>query len=247
MKLVSIITPMYNAEKYIAQTIESVQKQTYSYWEMIIMDDQSTDKGPEIVARYAKEDPRIRYYREESHAGVAQARNDAMTHAKGEYMAFLDSDDLWKPLKLEKQLELMEREGCVLSYTACDVVDDDGIPTAKIRHVPERITYKKLLHGNVIPCLTVMVNRKLAGDIRMPEMRHEDYATWLGILKNGNCGMGLDEVLGTYRLNRNSISHNKWKVICWTWNIYRKQCEESRVRSLFYVASHLFQALKKYI
>lgn len=243
--LVSIITPLYQAQKYISKTIESVRNQTYENWEMIIVDDCSTDEGPVLVAAYAKKDPRIRYYRNEKNVGAAQSRNEAMKLAKGQYLAFLDSDDLWEPQKLEKQLQLMNRKNAAFVYGGCDVMDDDGKSLQKIRHVPEHITYEKLLWGNVIPCLTVLVDREKTGDFSMPGIGHEDYATWLAVLHKVKEAYGLDEVLGHYRVNRNSLSGNKLRTIRWTWNIYRNEQHLSVIRSFFYLFGHLTQAAKK--
>ena len=244
-KLVSIITPMYNAKRYIAETIESVQKQSYQNWEMIIMDDRSTDGSAEIVKKYAKEDARIRYFLEKEKSGVAKVRNDAMRQAKGRYLAFLDSDDLWKPEKLEKQLKLMKEKKCVFTYAACDVVDEYDISMSKVRHVPESINYKKLLWGNVIPCLTVLLDREAIGSFEMPRMGHEDYATWLTIFKRFPEAYATNEILPPYRINHDSVSANKIRTIGWTWNIYRKNQKLPVIPSFFYLLGHLTQAMRK--
>ncbi|MGN0428123.1 MAG: glycosyltransferase family 2 protein [Agathobacter sp.] len=244
-KLVSIVTPMYQAKRYIRQTIESVQSQTYPDWEMIIVDDCSTDGCAEIVKQMAKKDARIRYICQPNNMGVAQARNTAMEHAKGRYLAFLDSDDLWTGEKLAKQMALMQKENAAFVFAGCEVIDENGNRMHKIRQVPEKITYEKLLWGNVIPCLTVLVDREKTGDFRMPRMGHEDYAAWLTIFKKIKIGYGINEVLGYYRVNRNSVSGRKLRTIRWTWNIYRKNQGLPVVKSFFYLLGHLTQAMRK--
>lgn len=245
MELVSIITPMYNASRYIAHTIAAVQKQTYTNWEMIILDDLSEDDGPQIVQEYAAKDERIRYYRADEKCGVAKARNEAIQRAKGRYIAFLDSDDLWKPEKLEKQINFMKEKQSAFSFTACGVIDENGKSLNKVRHVPEQITYEELLHGNVIPCLTVIIDKEQVGEIAMPQMGHEDYATWLTIIKELPEAHGMNETLGYYRVNRNSVSSNKARAVRWTWDIYRKNQKISVVKSAYYLAGHILQAMKK--
>lgn len=243
--LVSIITPMYNAKKYIAQTIKSVQNQTYSSWEMIIMDDCSTDESAAIVQEMAQKDDRIHYYCNDVNCGVAATRNHAMDKANGRYLAFLDSDDLWVEDKLERQMSVLKNKNCAFTYAGCDVIDENGEAVQKVRHVPEYITYEKLLWGNVIPCLTVLIDREKVKSFQMPKIGHEDYATWLTIFKDIREGYGIDEVLGHYRVNRNSVSGNKLRTIKWTWNIYRNNQGINPVKSACYLFGHLFQAARK--
>lgn len=243
--LVSIITPMYNAKRYIEKTIESVQRQTYQNWEMIVMDDLSEDGCTEIVKEYAAVDARIKYFCVSEKSGVAKTRNAAMQQATGQYLSFLDSDDLWQPDKLERQIVLMQEKQCAFVYGGCDVIDENGEPQNKVRHVPEHVTYEELLWGNVIPCLTVLVDREKTGDFQMPVMGHEDYATWLNVLKKVSEAYGIDSVLGSYRVNRNSVSGKKLRTIRWTWNIYRKNQKLSVYKSFLYLMGHLMQAARK--
>ena len=242
---VSIIIPMYNSEKYIAKTIESVQAQTYTDWEIIVMDDLSSDRSAQIVQSYAKWDERIHYYLEKQKSGVAKARNDAMEKADGRYLAFLDSDDMWIPQKLERELKLMKQKNVPFVYGGCEVIDENGNKTGKIRKVPEQIDYEKLLHGNVIPCLTVLIDRQAVGTFQMPQMGHEDYATWLNILKKVPKACGINEPIAYYRMSHQSVSSNKLKAVKWTWNIYRKNQKLSVGKSLWYLTGHITQALKK--
>lgn len=241
--MVSIITPMYNAEKTIAQTIESVLHQTYQNWEMIIMDDCSSDQSASIVEEYLKQDPRIRYYREKANCGVAKVRNDAIAQAKGEYLAFLDSDDLWRAKKLDCQIRFMKENKVQFCYSACSVIDASGQTAGKVRNVPEVADYNKLLKGNFIPCLTVVLEKRIM--LEMPQIPHEDYATWLAILRSGKKAFGLNEVLADYRVNLSSVSANKWKAMKWTWSIYRYQEKLSYVKSCFYFVHYIMRAIRK--
>lgn len=244
-ELVSVIMPMYNAQKYIQKTIESVQRQTYQNWEIIVMDDCSTDESQRIVQMMAAEDERIHYYCNGSNEGVAQTRNHAMDKASGRYLAFLDSDDLWGPEKLERQLQLLSEKDCAFTYAGCDVIDENGNSIQKQRHVPEHITYEELLWGNVIPCLTVLIDRTKVKPFYMPKIGHEDYATWLSIFQEIGEAYGMDEVLAHYRVNRNSVSGHKLRTIKWTWNIYHNHQKINWLKSVCYLFGHLFQAAKK--
>lgn len=242
--LVSIITPMYNSQKYIEDVIQSVQGQTYKEWEMIIVDDCSSDQGPEIVKRLQSYDERIKYYRNEYNCGVAATRNRAIGYASGRFLAFLDSDDQWYPSKIERQLEEMHASQSAFCYTACDVIDQDG-NQINVRRVPEKIDYQELLKGNVIPCLTVLIDRKKIPDIEMPYIPHEDYATWLKILKSGVKAYGIDETLAAYRESNKSLSSNKIKAMRWTWDIYRRFLGMNIGKSVFCFCHYVINALRK--
>lgn len=242
---VSIITPMYNAKRYIAQTIQSVLAQTYPDWEMIIVDDCSTDDSPAIVQEFARADQRIRYFRQPENGGIACARNTAIGFATGKYIAFLDSDDLWKPEKLERQLAFMRRIGAHFCHTACEVIDADGALTGQVRHVPEMVAYKQLLKGNPIACLTVLIDREYFADIEMPQIPHEDYAAWLNLLKTGENAYGLDEVLAQYRLAGDSASADKRRAAVWNWNIFRHYLKFPLWKSCWCFVGYVYHALRK--
>ena len=214
---------MHNSAGTVSQTIESVQSQTYKNWEMIIVDDCSWDESVEIVERYMKDDSRIRLIRNRQNKGVAHTRNVAIKNATGRYIAFLDSDDLWRWDKLDKQLGLMRETNSAFCYGMCGVIDDTGCDLQKDRVVPRSIDYKELLKGNPIPCLTVLIDRKLVEQIEMPDIPHEDYACWLNIFgKYDISACGVQSVIADYRISRKTVSSNKIKGIIWTWNIYRK-------------------------
>lgn len=243
-KLVSVITPMYNAQNWIEETIFSVQAQTYQEWEMIIMDDCSVDDSPEIVKKLQEKDKRIKYFRNEKNRGVATTRNRAIECATGRYIAFLDSDDRWFPNKLEMQIQTMQKKDAAFCFSACEVIDQKG-ERVNVRQVPERVSYRELLRGNVIPCLTVILDRKHIPEIMMPQIPHEDYATWLKILKNGNVAYGVNEILASYREGGNTVSSDKLKAMRWTWAIYRDYLGLSLCKASFYFCCYVWNALKK--
>lgn len=245
--LVSIITPMYNAGKTIGHTIASVQAQTYRNWEMIIVDDCSTDESAWYVEQCAQKDQRIRLIRQEQNYGIARTRNTAMQHARGRYVAFLDSDDLWLPQKLEKQLAFMKEHDAAFSHTACEIVDTNGQKTGKIRHVPIKVTYEDILKGNVINCLTVVLDVGRVGIPVMPQIHHEDYACWLELLQKEDYAWGLDEILASYRETGASTSGNKFRVAKWQWKIYRNYLKLNLIKSSYCFVHYAWNALKKRI
>jgi teichuronic acid biosynthesis glycosyltransferase TuaG len=208
--LVSIVTPVYKAARYIEETIRSVQAQTYKDWELLLIDDCSPDNSGEIIERLAQADARIRYHRLEQNSGAAVARNTAIGMARGEYLAFLDSDDLWEPEKLSRQTRFMQEKGCAFSYTRIRMTDAEGNTLKDDIHVPEKISYQGLLRQTVIATSTVMLNRTKLPDFRMPLRRGgQDYATWLQILRETGYAYGLNETLTVYRTSSDSLSSNK--------------------------------------
>lgn len=243
--LVSVITPAYNAERFLAGTIESVQQQTYTNWEMVIVDDQSTDRTWEIAKTYADQDSRIRIYRLEKNSGAAVARNTAMKHAKGRYIAFLDSDDQWFPEKLEKQLRFMQEKDIAFSFTKYIRMDEDGTLRDNVSKAPESVGYTDLMKHCVIGCLTVMIDREKTGDMEMVNIRtRQDYAYWLALTKKGFRAYGLPEVLAKYRIVGNSISRNKLKAAQRQWYVYRQIEKENLLRSMYYFLHYAFRGVK---
>ncbi|GER67490.1 putative teichuronic acid biosynthesis glycosyltransferase TuaG [Weizmannia acidilactici] len=221
---VSIITPAYNAGSTIEDTIESVIRQTFPDWEMIVVDDGSTDDTVKKLLRLEAEDSRIRVEALQENGGAARARNIALNYAKGRYVAFLDSDDRWKPEKLERQLGFMEKNGHAFTFTGYEMIGRDGNPLNKAVHAPSCVCYTDMLKNSIIGCLTVMIDRGQLGHIQMPNIRtRQDYATWLSILKQGTAAYGLDENLAEYRVGNNaSLSSNKWKMAKQNWYVYRE-------------------------
>ena len=208
--LVSIITPAYNAAAYIAETIESVLAQTYPNWEMLIVNDCSKDNTAEIVQSYAKKDKRIKLINLKQNSGAAVARNTAIQNAKGRYIAFLDSDDLWKKEKLQKQIQFMQKNGYAFTYTSYEHFKETKENVHNQVQVPKNLNYNQALKGNQIGCLTVMLDRKQIQNIHFTTQKHEDYILWLNILKQGITAYGMQESLALYRTGNNkSISGNK--------------------------------------
>jgi glycosyltransferase involved in cell wall biosynthesis len=212
--LISIITPNYNCERFIAQTIESVLAQTYKNWEMLIVDDCSTDGSYEETLKYAAKDNRIKVYRMEQNSGAAVCRNKAIELSHGDYLAFLDSDDLWCPEKLEKQLRFMIGNECDFSFTEYEHIDEEGKALGLKARVIKRLTYRKLLLHCFPGCLTVMYRQNLMSKIYCDNIKkNNDHALFLCVLKNCNKAMGLPKNLAKYRIRQNSISRNKLKMI----------------------------------
>lgn len=246
--LVSVITPAYNAERFIAETIESVIDQTYTNWEMIVVDDQSTDDTAAIVESHAEKDERIRFVQLEKNSGSAVARNTAMDHAKGKYLAFLDSDDLWMPNKLERQVAFMQEKDIAFSFTKYVRMHEDGTLTRAITNAPERVGYERLMKHCVIGCLTVMLDREKIGEERMVNIRtRQDYAFWLNLTKKGFYAYGLPEVLAKYRLVENSISSNKLKAAKQNWYVYHHIEKQSLFKSIWYFLHYAFISVKNAI
>lgn len=245
--LVSVITPVYNKERYLDACIGSVLGQTYPGWELILVDDCSADASFEILQGYARKDPRIRCERLARNAGAAAARNRALSLARGRYVAFLDADDIWMPDKLARQVDFLSRRGAGFCYTAIEMIGDDGAPRKGKRPVREVVDYRYLLTNTVIACSSVLIDRKIIGDFRMPDVRKgQDYATWLAILRRGFKAYGIDEALVRYRIAKDSVSSNKLAALRRTWHIYRRVHGLGFFRSLGCFALYTFHAVKKY-
>lgn len=235
-KLVSIITPTYNCAKFIARTIESVQAQTYSNWEMIIVDDRSQDNTKEIVEEYAKKDLRIQYHLLDMNSGAAVARTTAMKLAKGTYMAFLDSDDIWASDKLERQIKWMNDNGYFFSCTAYEQIDEDGNSLNRVIKTIKKTDYNRLLLDCPVGNSSVMYDVEKMGKFEVPDIRkRNDDALWLQMLKKEKYIWGMPDVLMKYRVRKNSISSNKLKVIKYHWILYRKIEHLGLMRSIFHI------------
>lgn len=245
-KLVSIITPLYNAEKYIKATIDSVQNQTYKIWEMIIVDDCSKDNGPEIVKEYAIKDKRIKFIKLSKNEGGAVARNRAIKEAKGRYIAFLDSDDMWNPKKLKNQIKFMEENSYDFTYTWYEKINEEGKVINEIVKSKDKIDYNKLLKSNEIGCLTAIYNQDSLGKVFMPLIRkRQDYALWLQVLKKTEYGYCLKNSLAYYRLVKESVSSDKISLIKYNWNIFRKIEKFGLRKSFFYLFFNIFYKIFK--
>lgn len=229
--LVSIIMPSYNTGKFIAESIESVIHQTYHNWELIVVDDCSTDNTDEIVGLYLK-DSRIKYLKNEINSGAAVSRNRALREANGRWIAFLDSDDLWTPRKLEKQIAFMEKNKYSFSYTNYIEIDEESKRRGVSVTGPFRITKRGMYCYCWPGCLTVMYDASIVGKIQIPDIKkNNDYAMWLKIVEKVDCYL-LDEVLAKYRRRTGSISnHGYFKLIQWHYKLFRKVEEKSILAS----------------
>ena len=236
---------MYNAEKYIPDAIRSVFSQTYGDWEMIIVDDCSSDRSLEIAEQYAKVDNRIRIIYLDCNMGVASARNAGIATAKGRYISFLDSDDIWEKDKLSRQLKFLSENGYFFVFASCKLINESGASMNKILKAPNSVNYEKLLRSNCITCSSVMIDASKI-NVSMPDIKHEDYATWLGILKKGFAAYGLDSELVKYRIRKTSVSANKLKSLSWVYRIYRNYLKMTPQQALYHIVVYFLHSIKKY-
>lgn len=221
--LVSIIMPSYNAARFIGESINSVLLQTYSNWELLIVDDCSKDNSVEVVRKFANIDKRVVLFSLEKNVGAAAARNVAIEHAQGQYIAFLDSDDVWDEYKLEKQLAFMKQYSYVFTFSNYYVMEENGKKTENIVKVPSSLSYHQYLRNTIIGCLTVIIDRQQTGDFKMPLIKSShDMALWLLIMKRGFKAYGLKDVLAGYRLVSTSNTAKKWKATKDVWKVYRE-------------------------
>ncbi|MFJ1626559.1 glycosyltransferase family 2 protein [Marinilactibacillus psychrotolerans] len=246
--LVSIVTPVYKAEKYIKETIQSVLNQTYENFELILIDDCSPDNSAIVIKDIAKKDSRIKYVKLEKNSGAAVARNKGIELAQGRYIAFIDSDDKWYPEKLDKQINFMEDNKVAFTYTKFEMINDDGSLKNEAAKLPEKLNYKGLLKNTAIACSTVVIDRKLIGDFSMPLVRKgQDTATWLKILRNYEYAYLVNQTLNQYRLVEGSLSSNKIQAIQRTWNTYRNIEQLSLISALYYLSHSLVNAFLRRI
>ncbi|TWI88223.1 teichuronic acid biosynthesis glycosyltransferase TuaG [Chitinophaga japonensis] len=246
--LVSIITPAYNVEKYIDATITSVIKQTYENWELIVVDDHSGDDTFSIVSSYAQQDKRIRIVKTPENGGAAAARNFGIELARGAYIAFLDSDDLWMPDKLEIQIRQMRAKNALFSFTGYQVINECS-KYIKTIHVPKKFGYRKLLQGSYIGCLTVIYSAEKLGKMFFPVYDGpEDYILWLRISKmiRAQQIIGINMPLAMYRKRNGSISSDKIKAAVFQWQVYRKVEQLNIMDSLAYFLSYAVKGVIKH-
>ena len=244
-ELVSIIMPSYNAEKFIRESINSVLAQTYQNWELLITDDVSKDNTVSIVKQYAKNEPRIQLVEKTNNGGAGVARNDSILRAKGRYIAFLDSDDLWMPEKLSKQISFMQHNNVPFSYTGYQKFTGDKKLLGEIIP-PAETTYNELLNSNVIGCLTAIYDCQEIGKQFMPTIRkRQDMALWLHILKLTPKAVGIQESLAYYRVDV-GMSSNKIEMLKWQWRLYREVEQLSIIKSLKHFVIYALKGYLKY-
>ena len=244
--LVSIITPVYNAERFLSETIKSVKNQTYEKWELLLVDDCSKDNSVSIIKEFQKSDHRIKYIKLEKNSGASVTRNTGIKNAKGRFIAFVDSDDIWEPNKLEIQIKYMLDKKLGFTFTSYRYMKENGTKTNKVAKAPKKINYNGLLKNTIIGCSTVVVDRKIIGDILMHLEKKGQYtATWLMILRSQEYAYGIEEVLVDYRLVGNSLSSNKIKALKRTWNTYRNVEKLNIFKCTYVFCFYVFNAIKK--
>ena len=249
-ELVSIITPSYNTEKYIVKTIQSVLAQTYQYWEMIIVDDCSTDQTEKVIADYLK-DSRIRFLKNESNLGAAMSRNRALREAKGKWIAFLDSDDLWMPDKLQKQIDFMNAHDYHFSYTNYLEIDAEGNSRGICWTGPKKVGRMRMTMYDYVGCLTVMYDAEKVGLIQIANLKkRNDYAMWMKVVKKCPAYL-LDETLSCYRIRFDSILDRKKNPIHrlkYSYQVWSVAEEKGTIVSLFLTGVNIiFGSLKKVV
>jgi len=244
-EFVSIIMPSYNTAKYIAESIDSVINQTHTNWELIIVDDCSTDNTDEIIKPYL-EDSRIKYLKNEKNSGAAVSRNYALREAKGKWIAFLDSDDIWYPEKLEKQIDFMMKNNYSFSYTAYEQIDEESKSMNIFVSGPKRINKRGQYNFCWQGCLTVMYDHEKVGLIQIEDLKkNNDYAMWLKVIEKANCYL-YNECLAKYRIRTGSISrHSKFKLIKHHYLLYKEGEHKSAISSSVITARNLFWGVYK--
>lgn len=219
---VSIITPSFNCANYIADTIRSIQRQTYTNWELLITDDCSIDSSRQVIKGFTESDSRIKLFKLDKNSGAGIARNNSIKEASGKFIAFCDSDDRWFPDKLEKQLKFMVEGGYGLTYTSYDTCSESGKINGYVKCLP-KLTISKIIRDNGIGCLTAIYNAEIIGKHYMPAIRkRQDWCLWIDIIKKHGPAYGLQVPLALYRVRQGSISSNKVEMLKYNYNVYNK-------------------------
>lgn len=248
MAIVSIITPAYNCKKTIKETYESIRAQTFSDWEWIVVDDHSRDGSFEYIKEITAGDNRVIVLRTPQNSGAAVARNLGIGKASGRYIAFLDSDDLWKEEKLSHQIKFMQENNYFFTFTNYDLLYSNGkIKQHRVKH--DVITYRTLLKSNHIGCLTVIYDSEMLGKVFMPLdcEKREDHGAWLDIVRIGINAYRLDEYLSIYRIGEKTVSSNKTKMMKYQYRLYRKHEKFGVLKSLWYtLVCSINKIIKKY-
>ncbi len=242
--LVSIITPLFNSEKYIAETIESVISQTYDNWELIIINDCSSDNGRDIVLNYLY-DKRVVLIDLNHNVGPAKSRNHGIKISKGRYLSFLDSDDIWLRNKLEIQVSFMLENNLGFTYCRYNRINEDGEFIGFPKSFIELPTFKELTYNCMIGCLTVMLDRKIYNNIEFPNIiKRQDHGLWLNLFKAGLQPHGINKVLAKYRVRRNSVSSNKVIAAKYQWKLYREIMNFNMLYSAICLIKYFFNGIK---
>lgn len=240
--LISIVMPAHNMMVYLPDSIRSIQAQTYPHWELLLIDDASMDDTYELAQRFQQKDPRIKPQKLPTNQGAGFARNVGIKYAKGDYLAFLDADDLWMPHKLQTQLEFMQKNRLQVSYSSYALIDERGRSMNLMVRALEKLSLEKLLKANYVGNLTAMYHAKSLGKIYCPPIRkRQDWAMWIQAVKKAGGAMGIQEVLALYRVRKNSLSGNKWEMLQYNYAIYRKVLGFSTFKSIGYFSKFLFE------
>lgn len=245
--LASVVIPCKNSAPFLVECIESALSQTYREFELLVVNDHSTDETAEIIAHYARLDPRVRHLTLRGRTGAAAARNLAIAEAQGRYLAFLDSDDAWRPNKLEVQIEYMQSTGAAFCYSGYHVRFGNSTSSPTRVRVPERMDYQQLLANTAVACLTVVLDLEQVGKRYMPPLkRRQDYGLWFDILRDGFDACGIDEPLAILRRRRGSLSSNKAKAAASTWLLYRRHERLPLAYATWMWSSYVRRACFKY-
>lgn len=240
--LVSVITPTYNSEGFISETIDSIRAQSYANWELILVDDASSDETVSILKKYASSDERIKVHVLKTNSGAAIARNTAIEKATGSYIAFLDADDLWKPEKLSKQIAFMQEKDIAVSFSSYELMDEEGKSLGKMIKALPKVDFSKMLKSNYVGNLTGIYNAKKLGKVYMPNIRkRQDWALWLTLIKKVGFAYSLEEPLAKYRVREDSISSNKLNLLKYNYTIYRKALNFGTFKSSWYLIRFLIE------
>jgi len=243
-ELVSIIIPTYNTEKFIGDTLQSVQNQTYQNWEMILVDDASTDRTVSVIEEFAKNDSRIKLFKLEKNSGNGFARNIALEKASGKYIAYLDADDLWFPEKLEKQIQFLKANNLPFTFSFYDCIDEEGNSLKRRVEAPINLTYSKLFFCNYVGNLTAIYDADYFGKIILEAtQKRQDWRLWLTILKQIQVTKPVPEPLAFYRIRKDSISSSKFKLIKHNFGVYREFHGFNFVFSVLLMSRFLFTQL----
>lgn len=245
MDLVSIVMPCHNGSQYIEKAIDSVIQQTYTNWELLIINDFSTDNSAEIINKYVMIDNRIKFFNVETSVGnPSEPRNIGIKNALGRYIAFLDCDDIWINTKLERQIPLFDGDDIYVVFSWYEKIDEQGKRHNRIIKSRKEVDYKTLLKSDIIGNLTGVYDTKKVGKMYQINQHMEDYIMWLSILKKGGIAKNTSTVEALYRISNKSLSASKFTHISWQWNVYRKIEKLSLLKSLYYYS---FYAMKGFI
>ena len=245
--MVSVIMPSHNDERYVRTAIQSVLSQTFTEWELIVVDDCSRDHTPEIIDEFCQIDSRVRKFATEQPSGSPTLpRNIGIKNAQGRYIAFLDSDDKWMPTKLEHQIDLFQKvDDAVIVFSNYKKMDDAGQPHKRNVTAPAFTDYHRLLKGNVMGCLTIMYDSEKVGKLFFPSCGHEDYSLWLTILKSGGKAYNTNSIEAFYRIKSTSVSSNKFRAMGWQWYIYTKVEKLGFLKSAYFFVNYAVRAVIK--